>query len=65
MKTEERSNDAVNSEDDLLRLQLQVARRADELAQSRGRQSTTPDDWEYWLEAERQVLSHSRAPVLV
>lgn len=46
----------------LLRLQLQVAQRADELAHARGASVAPSDDYECWLQAERDVLG-SRRPL--
>lgn len=57
MKTIERADDAVDAKDELMELQLRIARRADELARSRRGQETT--DWECWSEAEHEVLSEA------
>jgi hypothetical protein len=46
---------APTTEDELMDFQLRVARRADELSQSRGRHTQT--DLERWLDAERDVLA--------
>jgi hypothetical protein len=46
---------APTTEDELMDFQLRVARRADELSQSRGRH--TQSDLERWLDAERDVLA--------
>jgi len=51
-KTEETT--VTFAEDELLKLQLRVARRADELSQQTGREQQK--DLERWLEAEREVL---------
>jgi len=49
------------AEEELVRLQLQVARRADELS---ARTSPGQDkDLERWLQAEREVLAHNRQRV--
>jgi hypothetical protein len=46
---------APTTEDELMDFQLRVARRADELSQTRGRH--TQSDLERWLDAERDVLA--------
>ena len=43
------------AEDELLRLELQVAQLADQLSQNDGQ--TRRQDMEYWTEAERAVLA--------
>jgi hypothetical protein len=50
-------DDTIPSEEDLLQLQLQIAQRADELAQSQAGSRTQESDWHCWLEAERDVLA--------
>ena len=44
----------------LLQLQLRVAQRADQLAHSRGASLAPSDDYDYWLQAERDVLGNGR-----
>lgn len=51
--------DVVSTEEDLLPLQLRIARRADELAQLRSEHSAG-DDRECWLQAERELLLEAR-----
>lgn len=41
----------------LLRLQLRIAQRADELAQSRMSERNPDLDLQCWLEAEREILN--------
>ena len=60
MNTAEQIDDAVAPNDDLLHLQLEIARRADQLARTRGAQFTGKTDLSCWLEAEREVLSSTR-----
>lgn len=57
MNTAELIEYAVSPEADLLQLQLEIARRADELAQSRASNDGGNDDRNCWLEAEKEVLS--------
>lgn len=44
----------------LLQLQLQVAQRADQLAHARGTSLAPSDDYECWLQAERDILGSGR-----
>ena len=48
--------DAAPTGDGLLHLQLQIARRADELARESGGFSGQWSDWELWREAEAEIL---------
>jgi hypothetical protein len=64
MNTVEQIDDAV-IRDDLLQLELQIARRADRLAQSRGNRCSEEDDLICWQEAEREVLSRVTSLALV
>ena len=52
--------DAVSPEDDILKWQLRIARRADALAQARTGTSEGRTDWDLWLKAEREVLGPLR-----
>ena len=52
------------TEDDLMQLQLQIAQRADALAQSRKEGHDQDRDRKYWLEAEHDVLSRRGEPAL-
>lgn len=67
MKCAEQNHERVFlTEDDLLQLQLQIAQRADELAQSRMLPHDYDCDRQCWLEAERDVLDRChRAPLAV
>ena len=65
MNTAELIEYAVSPEADLLQLQLEIARRADELAQSRAGNGSGSDDRNCWLEAEKEVLSRIADPALV
>jgi hypothetical protein len=49
----------ASADDELLKLQLRVARRADELSQENGREPQK--DLEHWLQAEREVLTNRTA----
>lgn len=46
----------VLRDEDLVQLQLQIAQRADQLAYGRGASRQPSDDFECWLQAEREVL---------
>lgn len=46
---------AATTEDELMDIQVRIARRADELSRLRGR--PTLSDRDRWLEAERDVLA--------
>lgn len=50
---------SVETEDDLLRLEMWVAQRADELSQQSG--GSRGRDLEHWLQAEREIFE--RCPV--
>lgn len=56
MNTAELVDDVALRMGDLLALELQIARRADELARARPGTRNENTDWECWLEAEREVL---------
>lgn len=56
MHTVELVEYAGSPEAELLRWQLEIARRADELMQSRSSARQGGDDWNCWMEAEREVL---------
>jgi hypothetical protein len=56
MNCAEHHEDVVLTEQDLLQLQLQIAQRADKLAQSRRLDRNPEADWECWLEAEREII---------
>ena len=60
MNTAELMDDALSPDDGLLHLQLEIARRADQLARTRGAGFTGETDLNCWLEAEREVLSSTR-----
>jgi hypothetical protein len=49
------------AEDRLMALHVQIARRADELAQQQAAQQTRETDLQLWLEAEREVLGRLSA----
>jgi hypothetical protein len=57
MDTAQLIEHAVSPGADLLPVQLQIARRADEIAQSRSGTRSGSDDWNCWIEAEKEVLS--------
>jgi hypothetical protein len=60
MKSVERNKAVIVARGDKLsRLQLEVARRADELAQTHRAAADAKSDRECWLEAEREVLSRA------
>ena len=46
----------VRCADDLIELQLRIARRADELAQLRSLPAADPVGRQLWLEAEHEIL---------
>jgi len=58
MKIPKRDNGlpGVFSEDDLLKLELAVAHRADEIWKTEGQGRGS--DLEFWLRAEREVITH-------
>lgn len=56
MNTAEQFHGGMCNEADLLQLEIEIARRADELAMSRGTARDHAADWDCWLEAEREVL---------
>jgi hypothetical protein len=57
MNAIDRFNVAI-TDDDL----VQIARRADELAQKRASQGDAANDWECWVAAEREVLGRRDEP---
>ena len=64
MNTAELIGHAVSPEAELLQLQLEIARRADELAQSRAGNRSRKSDRNCWIEAEKEVLSRIAEPAL-
>ena len=54
--------DCVRDHADLLLLEINIARRADELSQLRGPSCNWHDDVECWLEAEREMLCAHAEP---
>lgn len=60
MNTAEMIEEAVSANDtamdDILRLQLRIARRADELAHGRMHAKDEFTDWQLWREAEEEIL---------
>ena len=64
MNTAELIEYAVSPEAELLQLQLEIARRADELAQSRAGDGSERDDRNCWIKAEKEVLSRIAEPAL-
>ena len=59
MNTAELIDDAALPNDEMLQVQLLIARRADQLARSRATQSDGNTDLNCWLEAEREVLGRA------
>jgi hypothetical protein len=64
MNATELIDDMVSTENELLQLQLQIARRADELAQTRAHRQSGQTDRDFWLEAENEVLNPGAEPAL-
>ena len=64
MNTAELIEYAASPEAELLQLQLEIARRADELAQSRAGDGSESDDRNCWIKAEKEVLSRIAEPAL-
>lgn len=54
---EQNQNPVLQTENDLLQLQLLIAQRADELARSRRFERSPDRDWQCWLDAEREVMA--------
>lgn len=54
IEASEMSAAGIDTEEDLLRLEIRIARRADEL--SRSGSGVRERDLEHWLQAEREVL---------
>ena len=54
----------VRNEADLLRLEMRIARRADEVAKMRGTFGRQADDWDCWFEAEQEVLTDAPEPAV-
>lgn len=50
-------NECIRDEADLLELEIQIARRADQLARQHLTDRDHDDDLRCWLEAEEDVLS--------
>jgi hypothetical protein len=57
MNTATRLPDGITDDIDLLQLQLEIARRADELRSLRGYDPECATDRDLWLEAEQDVLA--------
>ena len=64
MNTAELIEYAASPEAEWLQLQLEIARRADELAQSRAAHGSEDDDRHCWINAEKEVLSRIAEPAL-
>lgn len=63
MNTCTRFENGIHDQQDLLELQLKIARRADELSATRCSSHEDIDDWFCWIEAEREVMgAANRAP---
>ena len=62
MKTKDQASSGpiAVAEDDLLRLEMQIAQRADQLWQDNGK--ARGNDLEHWLQAEREILARIPAP---
>ena len=60
MNTAELIEHAVSTDDiemdDILSLQLRIARRADELAHARVPTAEERSDWQCWYDAEKEIL---------
>ena len=62
MNTPELIQDKVTTETDLTQLQLQIARRADELARAKVGRCEEKSDLDCWLQAEREILGQVTEP---
>jgi hypothetical protein len=62
MNTPELIQDNGTTETDLTQLQLQIARRADELARANVGRLKESNDLDCWLQAEREIIGRMAEP---
>jgi hypothetical protein len=60
-KLEEKPAQGEQAHDSLVRIELRIARRADEFAQARNTAATVDSDREAWRRAEAEVLGRMEA----